>query len=99
MSTTALSLANERIAYVFANPIRYSISSIATDKYPVSDIVAIRCDGLVEYAYEYNNIRVYGNDTYWDISKAGDAYTDEHGGFQLTPTKQANDYMVRLGNL
>lgn len=96
---TATALANEHIGYVFATPIRYSISSIATDKYPISDIVAIRCDGFVEYAYEYNDIRVYGDDTYWNISKAGDSYTDEHGGFQLTPRIQANEYMVRLGNL
>ena len=95
----ATALANEHIGYVFATPIRYSISSIATDKYPISDIVAIRCDGFVEYAYEYNDIRVYGDDTYWNISKAGDSYTDEHGGFQLTPRIQANEYMVRLGNL
>ena len=51
------------------------------------------------FAYEYNDIRVYGDDTYWNISRVGTAYTEEHGGFQLTPRKQANDYMVRLGSL
>ena len=96
---TATDLAYARIPYVFMNPISYSISSSAFGKYPIDDILAIRCDGFVEYAYEYNDIRVYGDDTYWNISRVGTAYTEEHGGFQLTPRKQANDYMVRLGSL
>lgn len=96
---TATELANERLGYVFTQPIRYSIASATPYKHPISEIVAIRCDGFVEYAYEYNDIRVYGDDTYWNISRTGESYMDEHGGFQLTPRKQANDYMVRLGSL
>lgn len=97
--STALSIANERIGYVLSTPIRYSISSTATNKYPVSDIIAIRCDGVVEYAYEYNNIRVFGGNTYWNISKVGAGYENEHSGYQMTPSIQANNYMVRMGAL
>lgn len=96
---TAVDLAYERIPYVMTNPISYSMSSIASKKYPISDILAIRCDGFVEYAFEYNNIRIYGSDENWDISKPGVGPDLEHSGFQLTPRKQANNCMVRMGSL
>lgn len=96
---TAVDLAYEHIPYVMMNPISYSMSSIATKKYPVSDILGIRCDGFVEYAFEYNNIRVYGSGEDWDISKPGIGPDLEHSGFKLTPRKQANNCMVRIGSL
>lgn len=95
--STASDLVSERIPYVLADPIRYSALSTATNKYPVSDITAIRCDGVVEYSYEYNNIRVFGSSDYWDITSVdSDAY-NVHSGYKMTPKIQAEDYMTYMG--
>lgn len=29
----------------------------------------MRCDGVVEYIYEWYSYRVFGNDTQWDVTK------------------------------
>ena len=70
-----------------------------TNKYQPSDILGIRCDGFVEYCYEYNNIKVFGSDSYWNISLTDSRCQDEHGGFLLTPKSQAQNYMTRIGAL
>jgi len=33
----------------------------------ISDIQRIRCDGVPEVAYENAEVRLFGNDTYWNI--------------------------------
>lgn len=96
---TANDLVNERIPYSIATPIHYSRSTSATIKHPVSDIDTIRCDGFVEYAYEYNDIRVFGSDSYWNVARVGDIYENAHDTLSLTPKKQASNYMVRIGSL
>ena len=54
------------------NPIGDPGSYIAAD-----EIDKLRCDGVVEYCYEWNNIWVWGkNGTHYDISNAD--YVDEH---------------------
>lgn len=95
---TARALVNERISYTLTNPISYSMIS-TTNKYQPSDILGIRCDGFVEYCYEYNNIKVFGSDSYWNISLTDSRCQDEHGGFLLTPKSQAQNYMTRIGAL
>lgn len=65
---TAHDLTNEGIAYTFSPMLRTSKSS---GKIEPSDITKIRCDGVVEYCYEYNGVRLQGpNDSTntWDIS-------------------------------
>ena len=62
--------------------------------YP-EDITKIRCDGVIEYCYEYNDVvvrdgtnGVYGY--WWDISRVGE------NGFHspaLGPQQQAEDYL------
>lgn len=99
VTRTAGELANAHIQYVFASPIQYSLDSSATFRYPVRDIVAVRCDGFVEYAYESNGIKVYSyaDSTYWDISRVGGAYQEDH--FFMTPKKQVEKGMTRIGSL
>ena len=94
---TAADLVGERIEYILTDPIRYSTASTATSKYPASDIIAIRCDGFVEYSYEYNNVQVFGNSDYWNIASVDPRAEIEHSGFQMTPKKQAEDYMEYVG--
>ncbi len=60
------------------------------------DITSIRCDGVVEYCYEYNNIRIYGSDANWNVSIASADIKSAHSGFAITPKDQALYYMVNL---
>lgn len=45
-----------------------SVSLLAPGQLEVSDIEKIRCDGFVEFAYEYNGIKLQASSVYWDIS-------------------------------
>ena len=96
--STARALVNEHISYTLTNPISYSMIS-TTSQYQPSDILGIRCDGFIEYCYEYNNIRVFGSDSYWNISHTNSRCQDEHGGFLMTPKSQAENYMTRISAL
>ncbi len=73
----------------------YYPSSLTGTVMPL-DITSIRCDGVVEYCYEHNDIRIYGSDANWDISIASTAIRNEHSGTLITPKKQALYYMVNL---
>ena len=59
----------------------------------------IRCDGVVEYCYEWNNFGVWGSDTLWDITKPDTRNRAEHAGFQITPRRQARECLTWLGNI
>ena len=96
---TTLNLANAHIPYSLITPIVYTTESNAGGKYPISSIEAIRCDGFVEYAYEYNDIRVFGTSVYWDISKQNYLCQREHLNFSMTPRTQAQQSMTRIGSL
>ena len=65
--------------------------------YP-EDINTIRCDGVVEYCYEYYGIRIYGNDTAWDISKATFENITHHQLAQVTPKSQAEQWMTKVSS-
>jgi len=67
----------------------------------VDDIDETRCDGVIEYAYEKNGVRVCGgtDPTNWNISLPGTVHPENHnnyhnGGYQpgeLCPRIQAGD--------
>lgn len=94
VNAVARQLAADFIGYTIGAQIAYDEDS-STTKAVVqpSDIESMRCDGVVEYCYEYNNIRIYGDDGNWNISKWGGEYKSKHEGFGITPRKQAQDYM------
>lgn len=91
---TARYIANRHINYKLDGMIE------ATDRgqtrFVPSDITAIRCDGVVEYCYEYNGFPIYGAG-YWDISK-NDADTQAAHDTMLfiNPQIQAQSYMQRI---
>ncbi len=89
---TAQALANQNITYTILQQINYSSGS--NIKVQPEDITFSRCDGVVEYSYEYNGIRIYGNDNYWDISKRGSSNKNHHSGTLITPEDQAQIYMI-----
>lgn len=55
----------------------------------------MRCDGLVEYCYEYNNVRISGPDSSWNIALAETANQNWHNGLLtvISPKIQAFTYM------
>ena len=99
VTATARSLAANFIGYTFVEQMSYDDGYNPDNKTTVgvSDIRAMRCDSVVEYCYEVNNVRIYGNDTYWDISNWGTTYKNHHSGFSaINPRKQARDYMYTV---
>ena len=58
------------------------------------DIATIRCDGVVEYSYEYNGLRIGGGNSDWNISIDKDANFNAHTGAAITPKKQTESYMT-----
>lgn len=97
--STAKTLANLHIPYVAVECITYDSIPAGQTHYKPADIKAIRCDGFVEYCFEYNGIRVYGpiSGDAWDIS-LNDAYAqDVHNGVAaITPKSQAEKYMEQV---
>lgn len=97
---TARSLFNKSIDYTVAYQLEIKASvlnnsSRLNTKLQSSDIDAMRCDGVVEYAYEYNNIRIFGDNNYWNISIVSIQCQNHHNIISITPNKQAN-YFVKL---
>ena len=92
---TARQLASNFIDYCGTEQMHYDETSSTTKTYvQPSDIDTIRCDGVVEYCYEYNNIRIYGSDMFWNIARWGALYEAHHASpTAITPRKQAQDYM------
>lgn len=63
---TAVDLINEPMGYCFTSIIIWNENTISNIE--VNDIEQIRCDGVVEYSYEYWGVRIVGNDGSWDVS-------------------------------
>lgn len=86
-------LVTENIGYTPAGQIAHNISSTTAYIQP-DEISAIRCDGVVEYCYEWFNFRIYGSSSQWDITISGNTY--HHALPYITPQSQAEDYMTRI---
>lgn len=84
---------DEGLMYTPLQQINYTITS--GTKVEPSILTHCRCDGLVEYCYEYYNLRIYGDNLYWNITKMGSSYKSHHAGANVTPKKQAEDYMTK----
>lgn len=90
---TANYLKTQNISYTLSKQIDYPHLFIPGYVRPF-DITHMRCDGLVEYCYEYNGYRIFGSDEYWNISTRGSNYKDEHSISNVTPKVQAS-YMTK----
>lgn len=91
----ARELRTKDIGYILSNQMRATIWPDATWIYP-NDIVDLRCDGLVEYCFEYYGFRIYGDDSRWDISRSSTENLAHHNLGSVTPKNQAQNYMVRI---
>ena len=80
------------ISYNLLDQIVYSAGS-NTWVYP-ENISHLRCDGVVEYVYEWYGYRVGGPDGEWDITRNLTANYWEHSGFSITPRKQNRELLT-----
>lgn len=88
-------LVDEQISYNLLYQVYYNTTAAGTWVDP-GEITSMRCDGVVEYIYEWYGFRVYGSDTYWDVTKAGWSGREHHSGTLVTPKSQALAYLTRV---
>lgn len=98
--TTARMLTLQRISYILLRQVDFAViyHTDTARKGTVDEIKAVRCDGVIEYSYEYNNVRVAGNDTTWDVSRLSWLNNDAHMGVNVTPEKQATISMLKVSS-
>ena len=105
---TAQKFYNYTLLYRALNQIDYTnhvITYNSTDVIP-SQVTKFRCDGFVEYCYEYNNIRVFGpaanSEESWDISNNCTPSRSVHNTGSLStlsPEIQALNMRCKLGDV
>jgi hypothetical protein len=88
-------LIDERIPYSLLYQVDYNYSTAGTWVDP-SEITGMRCDGVIEYIYEWYGFRVYGDSTHWDVTRAGFWNRDDHSGTAVTPRIQAQSYLTKV---
>ncbi|SHK31313.1 hypothetical protein [Paramaledivibacter caminithermalis] len=84
---TANRLVELKIPYDFYNPVGHNETSGYISP---TEITGIRCDGFVEYSFEWNNFKVmkWGiNGSIWDISEVED--NKAHTWYNMSPKSQA----------
>ena len=86
-------LITEDLGYTPLSQIDHFVFSSNNWVYP-EDLWLIRCDGVVEYCYEWHGYRIYGSDSLWNISRGGFATLDHHSGTLVTPRKQSQNHMT-----
>lgn len=91
---TGNELKSEQITYTVIGQVDPNLYAIG-DLIEKSDIIGIRCDGVVEYSFEYNGIPICGDSTSstWNVAKNDIYSTFYHAGTNVTPKKQAEDWM------
>ncbi len=82
--------------YKFWGQIDYEADN-STWVYP-RHITKIRCDGVIEYVYEWHGYRVGGADGKWDISRNLRSNYNEHDGFNITPRKQNRELLFKVSS-
>lgn len=91
---TARDLVAEGIPYTFAGMMGYSLDE-SRDIIQPDEIAALRCDGVVEYCYEYNGHKIFGSGSAWNISiNCTETYDAHHDN--AWPSTQAAA-MTRVG--
>ncbi|MCX7571008.1 hypothetical protein OS242_13745 [Tumebacillus sp. DT12] len=103
LNTAAAMDADPGITYTLYDMLNYE--STAGTYITVDEITDIRCDGVVEYAYEWNNVWVWGRSSdgttsgtpqHHDISLT--SYTSEHNNLGGTGTIELSPYVQRGGS-
>lgn len=97
--TLVVSLARELrtkdIGYIVTHQLQATLWPDRTKIEPDA-IVSLRCDGLIEYCYEYYGIRIFGSNDLWDISVSSAENLAHHSYKNIMPKKQAQNYMTLI---
>lgn len=91
----ARELETKDIGYIATHQIQATLWPDRTKIEPDA-IVSLRCDGLVEYCYEYYGIRIFGSDSLWDISVSSAENLAHHNHTDVRPRRQAQEYMTLI---
>ncbi len=83
------------IAYSFLGQIGYTVINDGSKIEP-TQITTLRCDGVVEYVYEYYGYRVCGGNNVWDISLNLTNNFSAHYGYLALPSSQYNTYLTQV---
>lgn len=84
------------IGYTVFDPIVYDAGS---SRYvEPRNITKLRCDGVIEYIYEYYGHRVSGSDNIWDISINSLTNYWEHSGLAVTPRQQHKNHLYKVSS-
>ena len=61
-----------------------------------SRITALRCDGVIEYVYEYYGYKVGGSSNNWNISIDNSSNYAAHNLYNITPKIQNESLLTRV---
>lgn len=87
----AYKLATDQIGYVLIKQmdVNSSVYSTSQSRIEPKDITQMRCDGVVEYCFEYCNYRIFGDDGKWNISKNNQSCVTHHDNvMRINPALQ-----------
>lgn len=82
-------LRTENIPYNLGYQVYYDADEVGS-YVSYDEIHSIRCDGVIEYIYEWYSYRVYGEDDWWDVTENNVNSLGYHGLTFITPKKQVN---------
>lgn len=88
----ARTLLSQKTGYTFLGPITF-YNDLTYGKIELADVLGVRCDGVVEYCYEYYGHRVFGGSSNWDVSLAQNKQA--HAYPAVTPITQAK-YLTKV---
>lgn len=94
---TAHRIVTERIPYSLAYQVWYNTTTSGT-YVSTDEIQGIRCDGVVEYVYEWHSFRVYGSNSLWDVTVNSSSARLHHSGTAVTPKSQARTYLTKIAD-
>lgn len=88
-------LVDEQVPYTLLYQVNYNTLTAGTWVDP-GEITSMRCDGVIEYIYEWYGFRVYGTDALWDVTRASWPGREHHSGNLVTPKSQAQSYLTKI---
>lgn len=94
--TLARTLRSEAIPYSLGFQVYYDETSTTGTWVDPHEIQSMRCDGVIEYVFEWYGFRVFGSDSYRDVTKNSSANRNLHSGTQVSPKTQAQSYLTKV---
>lgn len=88
----ARTLLSQKTGYSIFGPVAF-YNDLTYGKIEPSDVIGVRCDGVVEYCYEYYGHPVFGGSSNWDVSLAQNKQA--HAWPALSPIVQAK-YLTKV---